>query len=123
MAFMTTDDLLTELGGVTSRSDARAMISRASRVAGVATGRPLEVRDADFPAPLTAVVARAFEKEPESRPANAAALRAAILEAAPEIGSGVRVVRASQRRMITTLEPAQKGERKAEPSPEMWNSG
>lgn len=44
MAFMTTDDLLAELGGVTSRSDARAMISRAARVAGVPTGRPLEVR-------------------------------------------------------------------------------
>ena len=45
MAFLTTDDLLAELGGVTSRSDARAMISRAARVAGVATGRPLEVRE------------------------------------------------------------------------------
>lgn len=44
MAFLTTDDLLAELGGVTSRSDARAMISRAARVAGVPTGRPLEVR-------------------------------------------------------------------------------
>lgn len=45
MAFMTTDDLLAELDGVTSRSDARAMISRAARVAGVATGRPLEMRE------------------------------------------------------------------------------
>ena len=45
MAFMTTDDLLTELGGVTSRSDARAMISRAARIAGVATGRPLQMRE------------------------------------------------------------------------------
>lgn len=45
MAFLTTDDLLTALDGVTSRSDARAMISRAARVAGVRTGRPLEVRE------------------------------------------------------------------------------
>ncbi|MFA7249913.1 MAG: hypothetical protein WC273_09825 [Dehalococcoidia bacterium] len=45
MAFLTTDDLLAELGGVASRSDARAMISRAARVAGVPTGRPLEMRE------------------------------------------------------------------------------
>ena len=45
MAFLSTDDLLLELDGVTSRSDARAMISRAVRVAGVASGRPLEVRE------------------------------------------------------------------------------
>ena len=45
MAFLTTDDLLAELDGVTSRSDARAMISRAARVAGVRTGRPLQVRE------------------------------------------------------------------------------
>ena len=45
MAFLTTDDLLTELDGLTSRSDARAMISRAARVAGVPTGRPLQVRE------------------------------------------------------------------------------
>ena len=45
MAFLTTDDLLIELGSVTSRSDARAMMSRAARIAGVVTGRPLEVRE------------------------------------------------------------------------------
>ncbi len=45
MGFLTTDDLLAELGDVTSRSDARAMISRAARVAGVPTGRPLAIRD------------------------------------------------------------------------------
>jgi hypothetical protein len=45
MVSMTTDDLLAALDGVTSRSDARAMISRAVRVAGVATGRPLAVRE------------------------------------------------------------------------------
>lgn len=42
---LTTDDLLTELGGIASRSDARAMVSRAARVAGVAAGRPLEMRE------------------------------------------------------------------------------
>ena len=33
------------MGGLTSRSDARAMISRAARIAGVPTGRPLQVRE------------------------------------------------------------------------------
>jgi tetratricopeptide (TPR) repeat protein len=59
---------------------------------------PLSCRETDFPAALASVVARAFEKEPEKRYADAASLRAAVLEAAPEIGSGVRVVRASARR-------------------------
>ena len=45
MAFMSTNDLMQELNTVTSRSDARAMISRAARVAGVATDRPLEIRE------------------------------------------------------------------------------
>ena len=45
MAFMSTDDLLQQLNAVTSRSDARAMISRAARVAGVTTSRPLEMRE------------------------------------------------------------------------------
>ncbi len=45
MAFLTTDDLLVALHGVTSRSDARAMISRAARVAGVPTGRALQTRE------------------------------------------------------------------------------
>lgn len=45
MASITTDDLLNELYAVTSASDARAMISRASRVAGVPAGRPLDVRE------------------------------------------------------------------------------
>ena len=45
MAFMSTDELQHELNAVTSRSDARAMISRAARVAGVATDRPLEMRE------------------------------------------------------------------------------
>ena len=61
---------------------------------------PLACREPDFPAALVAVVARAFEKEPEKRYPDAASLRAAVLEAAPEIGSGVRVVRASTRRMM-----------------------
>ena len=45
MALFTTDDLLLELDGVTSRSDARAMISRAVRVAGVPAGQSLEMRE------------------------------------------------------------------------------
>jgi hypothetical protein len=45
MLSITTDDLMRELHRVTSTSDARAMISRASRVAGVAQGRPLETSD------------------------------------------------------------------------------
>lgn len=45
MVFMSTDQLQQELNAVTSRSDARAMISRAARVAGVSTDRPLEVRE------------------------------------------------------------------------------
>ena len=45
MAFMSTNDLMQELNTVTSRSDARAMISRAARVAGVATDRPMEMRE------------------------------------------------------------------------------
>lgn len=45
MTSMSTDDLLSELGGVTSRSDARAMISRAARIAGVPTGRMLQLRE------------------------------------------------------------------------------
>ena len=43
MAFLSTDDLEHTLHRVTSRSDARAMINRAARVAGVATDRPLAV--------------------------------------------------------------------------------
>lgn len=61
---------------------------------------PLSLREPDFPAALKAVVARAFEKEPEKRHADAGALRAAVLEAAPEIGSGVRVVKSSARRTL-----------------------
>ena len=48
MAFpstMSTEELLQQLNAVTSRSDARAMVSRAARVAGVATNRPLEVHE------------------------------------------------------------------------------
>jgi tetratricopeptide (TPR) repeat protein/predicted Ser/Thr protein kinase len=59
---------------------------------------PLTSAEADFPAALKTVVARAFEKDPEKRYPDAASLRAAVLEAAPEIGSGVRIVRASTRR-------------------------
>jgi tetratricopeptide (TPR) repeat protein/predicted Ser/Thr protein kinase len=61
---------------------------------------PLSLREPDFPAALKAAVARAFEKEPEKRYADAGSLRRAVLEAAPEIGSGVRVVKASARRTL-----------------------
>ena len=61
---------------------------------------PLATREPDFPPALKTVTARVFEKEPEKRYADAAALRAAVLEAAPEIGGGVRVVKASSRRVL-----------------------
>jgi tetratricopeptide (TPR) repeat protein/predicted Ser/Thr protein kinase len=61
---------------------------------------PLSPPEPDFPAGLHAVVARAFEKEPEQRYPDATSLRAAVLEAAPEIGGGVRVVKASARRVL-----------------------
>jgi hypothetical protein len=40
---MSADDLARELGAVTSRSDARAVVNRAARVAGVPADRPLQV--------------------------------------------------------------------------------
>ena len=61
---------------------------------------PLSTREPDFPAALKAVIAHAFEKEPEKRYADAGSLRTAVLEAAPEIGGGVRVVKASSRRVL-----------------------
>jgi hypothetical protein len=42
---LTIDDLAAELGAVTSRSDARAILNRASRIAGVSPHRPLALRD------------------------------------------------------------------------------
>lgn len=39
------DDLSRELDKVTSRSDARALLNRAARVAGVAPDRPLELKE------------------------------------------------------------------------------
>lgn len=42
---LTTDDLVRELRRVTSAADARAMVNRASRVAGVAPGRALGVTE------------------------------------------------------------------------------
>jgi hypothetical protein len=39
------DDLSRELGKVTSRSDARALLNRAARVAGVAPHRPLDLKE------------------------------------------------------------------------------
>ncbi len=42
---LTIDDVTTQLGKVTSESDARALTSRASRVAGVPHHRPLEMNE------------------------------------------------------------------------------
>jgi hypothetical protein len=42
---ITIEDLATELGAITSRSDARAILNRASRVAGVSSHRPLDLRE------------------------------------------------------------------------------
>jgi Tfp pilus assembly protein PilF/predicted Ser/Thr protein kinase len=57
--------------------------------------------EADFPGALIPVIARAFEKEPEKRFANAEALRGAILQAAPEAGEGVHVRGVPARRILT----------------------
>ncbi|HEX6791953.1 MAG TPA: protein kinase [Candidatus Krumholzibacteria bacterium] len=61
---------------------------------------PLSPPEADFPKALLPVVARGFEKDPEQRYPDAAAFRRALAEAAPEVGGGVRVVRASSRRTM-----------------------
>jgi hypothetical protein len=45
MSAISTNDLLHALFGVTSASDARALMSRATRVAGVPSNRPLETRE------------------------------------------------------------------------------
>ena len=42
---LTLKELTTEIGMVTSASDARAVVNRASRVAGVPDNRQLEVRE------------------------------------------------------------------------------
>jgi hypothetical protein len=42
---MSIDDLRSELRAVTSPSDARALLNRAARIAGVPANRPLEVRE------------------------------------------------------------------------------
>ena len=63
--------------------------------------RPLALREADFPKELHAVFARAFEKDPEQRYPDATALRNAIVEAAPELGSTVRLVRMPARHVFT----------------------
>ena len=44
MGAMSTGDLLRELNGVTSDADARAMVSRASRMVGASDG-PLDLRE------------------------------------------------------------------------------
>jgi len=45
MERMTLDELQAELGTVTSRADARAVLNRAARVAGVGTDRPLAMEE------------------------------------------------------------------------------
>lgn len=62
---------------------------------------PFTPPEPDFPSALHPVVARAFEKEPEKRYPDAAALRRAIVEAAPEIGTVVRVMRTSASHVMT----------------------
>ncbi len=42
---LTLEDVTAELGTVTSASDARAVVSRASRIAGAPDNRPLEVQE------------------------------------------------------------------------------
>ncbi|MCK9487348.1 MAG: hypothetical protein M0R73_11730 [Dehalococcoidia bacterium] len=42
---MTADELLRHVGAVTSASDARALLRRAARVAGVRRDRPMATRD------------------------------------------------------------------------------
>jgi len=61
---------------------------------------PFSAPEPDFPAALLPVVARAFEKEPDQRYPDAESLRAAVLAAAPEISGGVRVLKASTRRVL-----------------------
>ena len=45
MGLVSASDLMHALFGVTSDADARAMVSRATRVSGVADDRPLELRE------------------------------------------------------------------------------
>lgn len=40
---LTADDLLAHLGSVTTDSDAKALVRRAARIAGVPADRPLEI--------------------------------------------------------------------------------
>lgn len=42
---ITIDDLVGQIGGVTSSSDARALLNRAQRIAGVPANRPLRVQE------------------------------------------------------------------------------
>lgn len=42
---LTIDDLASELGAITSRSDARAILNRAARVAGVSPHRAMDLRE------------------------------------------------------------------------------
>ena len=42
---LTVEDVTREIGAVTSASDARAVVNRASRIAGVPGGRPLRIEE------------------------------------------------------------------------------
>ena len=44
-SMLTLEELTVEVGTVTSASDARAVVNRASRIAGVPDHRPLEVQE------------------------------------------------------------------------------
>jgi tetratricopeptide (TPR) repeat protein/predicted Ser/Thr protein kinase len=62
---------------------------------------PFTPGESDFPEALRAVVARGFEKEPEKRYPDAKSLREAVVEAAPEIGSVVRLVKMPAHHVLT----------------------
>ena len=64
---------------------------------------PFAPPEKDFPRELHAVVVRAFEKDAGLRYPDAAAMRNAILEAAPELGGGVRMVRARTQHLVAIV--------------------
>jgi Tfp pilus assembly protein PilF/predicted Ser/Thr protein kinase len=61
---------------------------------------PFAPRDSDFPKAIRAVVAQAFEKEPEKRYPDAKSLRDAIAAVVPEVGRGASVSRINPRHLI-----------------------
>lgn len=73
----TIDDLSRELGRVTSRADARALLNRAARVAGVASDRTLDLKQ-------LLMVCTALAAEGGAIQAVADQIATATLEAYPE---------------------------------------